>query len=106
MRQTLTFGHGNIYKESKFGKRDTKPFYQLIQKNIGSFWSPDGQDIGVHIVNGLWDPLGMDKVTNQWINILPQVKGHIKLFKDVGHFIEEFEPKEIANTIIDVAGLE
>ena len=41
----------------------------------------------------------------QWIANLPQLKGNIKIFKGIGHFIEEIKPKEIANEIIKVAGL-
>ncbi len=41
----------------------------------------------------------------QWIANLFQLKGNIKIFKRIGHFIEEMKPKEIETEIIRVARL-
>jgi len=51
------------------------------------------------------DPLAKEEVLQQWVDHLPQLEGHLKIFEAVNHFIEEFEPEAIANTIIDVARL-
>jgi len=103
--QTPFWAHGNSYKEPSLGERDTAPFYRFIQDNISKLWSPDGQDIGVRAVIGKLDPLAKEDVLQQWVDHLPQLEGHIKIFEDANHFIEEFEPEAIANTIIDVAKL-
>ena len=103
--QTAVWGHGNTYKESNLGERDTSPFYRFIQDNISKYWGPDGQNIGVRAVIGKWDPSAKDEVIQQWIENLPQLKGHVKVFENAGHFIEEIEPVAIANAIIDVAKL-
>ena len=103
--QTPMWGHGNIYKEPKLGERDTTPFYRFIQDNISKYWGPNEQNIGVRAVLGKWDPIAKDEVMQQWINHLPQLEGHIKIFENANHFIEECEPKAIANAIIEVAGL-
>jgi len=63
------------------------------------------QKIGVRAICGLWDPSAKSEVIEQWITNLPQLKGHVKIFKGIGHFIEEIKPKEIANEIIKLARL-
>ncbi len=103
--QTPLWGHGNIYKEPALGERDTTPFYRFIQDNISNLWGPDGQNIGVRAVIGKKDPLAKEEVLQQWVDHLPQLEGHIKIFENRNHFIEEFEPEAIANAIIDVARL-
>ncbi|MFX1315846.1 MAG: alpha/beta hydrolase [Promethearchaeota archaeon] len=103
--QTPVWGYGNIYKEPKVGNRDTTPFYRFIQANISKFWGPEGQNIGVRAILGHWDPLAKNEVVKQWETHLPQLKDHVKVFKGVGHFIEEIKPKEITNIIIEVANL-
>lgn len=103
--QTPVWGHGNIYNEPNLGERDTTPFYRFIQDNISKYWNPKGQNIGVRAVIGKWDPSAKDEVMQQWIENLPQLKGHIKVFENAGHFIEEIEPVAIANAIIEVAKL-
>ncbi|MBY9021192.1 MAG: alpha/beta fold hydrolase [Candidatus Lokiarchaeota archaeon] len=104
--QTPFWGHGNLYKEPTLGERDTTPFYRFIQDSISKLWGPEGQNIGVRAVIGKLDPLAKEEVLQQWVDALPQLKGYIKIFENTNHFIEEFEPKFIANTIIDVAGLD
>ncbi|MFX1530333.1 MAG: alpha/beta fold hydrolase [Promethearchaeota archaeon] len=103
--QTPVWGHGNIYKESTLGERDTSSFYRFIQNNIGKYWGPDGQNIGVRAVIGKWDPSAKDEVVQQWVENLPQLEGHVKIFENAGHFIEEIEPIAIANAIIEIANL-
>ena len=103
--QTPVWGHGNIYKEPNLGERDTTPFYQFIQENITKRWGPDGQNIGVRAVLGKWDPSAKDEVIKQWIENLPQLKGHVQEFEKVSHFIEEIKPETVANAILDVANL-
>jgi len=103
--QTPLWGHGNTYKEPALGERDTTSFYRFIQDNISKLWGPDGQNIGVRAVIGKKDPLAKEEVLQQWVDHLPQLEGHIKIFENRNHFIEEFEPEAIANAIIDVARL-
>ncbi len=103
--QTPLWGHGNSYKEPTLGERDTTPFYRFIQDKISNLWGPDGQNIGVRAVIGKLDPLAKEEVLQQWVDHLPQLEGHIKIFENANHFIEEFEPEAIANAIIDVARL-
>jgi pimeloyl-ACP methyl ester carboxylesterase len=105
VHQTALFAHGNIYNEPKLGKRDTTPFYRFIQENISAKWGPDGKNIGVRAVCGIWDPLAKQDVIKQWIDHLPQLKGNVKIFDKFGHFIEETKPKEIAEAIMEVGGL-
>jgi pimeloyl-ACP methyl ester carboxylesterase len=103
--QTPVWGYGNTYKEPNLGERDTTPFYRFIQDNINNYWGPNGQNIGVRAVLGKWDPSAKDEVMQQWIDNLPQLEGHVKVFEGANHFIEECEPEAIALTIIEIAGL-
>lgn len=103
--QTPFWGQGVVYDDAKLGRRDSTPFYSFIHKELNSSWGRDGQNIGVRAVLGRWDPLGKDAVIRQWIENLPQLEGNVLSFEDVGHFIEEFKPREIAEAIMDVAGL-
>lgn len=103
--QTPMWGYGNTYLEPQLGKRDTSSFYHFIQDNISELWGKNGQNINVRAICGQWDPSAKSEVIKQWIENLPQLKGYVKIFKDVGHFIEEIKPKEIASEIINVAGL-
>jgi pimeloyl-ACP methyl ester carboxylesterase len=103
--QTKNWGYGNTYKEPKIGERDTKEFYRFIQDNLTNLWGPKGQNIGVRALFGNWDPLAKYEVIKQWITNLPQLKRYVKVFKGLGHFIEEIKHNEIANEIIDVSGL-
>ncbi len=105
VRQTPVWGFGNTYIEPQLGRRDTSSFYHFIQENINDLWGLNGQKIGVRAICGFWDPSAKSEVIEQWIKNLPQLKGYVKIFKGIGHFIEEIRPKEIANEIINVAGL-
>ncbi len=103
--QTPVWGYGNRYQEPQLGIRDTSPFYRFIQDNINDYWGPKGQNIGIRAIFGHWDPSAKTSVINQWLTHLPQLEGHVKIFKGFGHFIEETKPQEIADEIINVAGL-
>ncbi len=105
VRQSGVWGHGNTFMEPSLGLQDTSPFYRFMQENIGKAWGPDGRNIGVRAVLGRWDALGKDEVIEQWIDNLPQLEGHVKVFEGVGHFIEEAKPREVAASIMEVAGL-
>ncbi|MHA2392712.1 MAG: alpha/beta fold hydrolase [Promethearchaeota archaeon] len=103
--QTPVWGHGNVYKEPNLGERDTTPFYRFIQDKISNSWGPKGQNIGIRAVLGKWDPSAKEEVMQQWIDKLPQLKGHIRIFENAGHFIEEIEPEAVASAIIEAAKL-
>jgi pimeloyl-ACP methyl ester carboxylesterase len=103
--QTSHWGHGNIYKEPKLGKRSTIKFYQFIQNNLQRYWGPKGQNIGVKLIFGLWDAVSKKSVIVQWLNNLPQLKGNIKIFEDETHFIQETKPEYIAEIILESANL-
>ena len=105
VRQTPVWGYGNTYFEPQLGKRDTTSFYHFIQDNISDLWGLKGKKIDVRAICGLWDPSAKPEVIGQWIANLPQLKGYVRVFKGVGHFIEEIKPNEIAEEIINVAGL-
>ncbi|MBN2160367.1 MAG: alpha/beta fold hydrolase [Spirochaetes bacterium] len=105
VRQSAVWGHGNTYYEPSLGSRDTAPFYRFMQDNIKKLWGPKGRHIGARALLGRWDPLGKDEVIKQWTDNLPQLEGHVRLFNNVGHFIEEVKPREIAEAIIDVSKL-
>ncbi len=98
--QSAVWGHGNTYIDPKIGKRNTKPFYSFIQKNIKSSWGGNSNRIGVHAVIGKWDPLGNESVLKQWLQELPQLKNNLTNFSDAGHFIEEIKYNEIADVIL------
>jgi pimeloyl-ACP methyl ester carboxylesterase len=103
--QTPVWGYGNVYFEPQLGNRDTSSFYHFIQDNIRNTWGPNGQNIGVRAILGDWDPSAKPEVINQWLSNLPQLNGHVKIFKGFGHFIEESKPEEISNEIVNVAQL-
>ncbi|MBN1364614.1 MAG: alpha/beta hydrolase [Syntrophaceae bacterium] len=105
VRQSGRWGKGNTFPEPSLGQQDTTPFYRFMQDNIKKLWGPVGRNIGVRAVLGRWDPLGKDEVIKQWTDNLPQLQGHVQVFENVGHFIEEAKPREIAEAIIDVAKL-
>lgn len=103
--QTPFWAHGNVYEEPVLGERDTAPFYRHIQENISREWGPEGKDIGARAVLGGWDPTSKDEVIEQWVEHLPQLEGHMQIFEDVGHFVEEVKYKEIADAIIGMTDL-
>ncbi len=105
VKQSAVWGHGNKFIDPNRGERDTEPFYKFIQDNIGQLWGPEGQNIGTKACLGQWDPLAKESIVAQWINALPQLKDHVKTFDGVGHFVEEARFDEIADAIIDVAGI-
>lgn len=105
VKQTKSWGHGNFYNDKTLGRRSTKSFYSEIQKNITSSWGPNGLNIGVKAIIGRWDPLGQNNVIKQWISHLPQLKNNLKVYHKIGHFVEEIRPKEIAESILNIAEL-
>jgi len=100
VKQTKFWGYGNKYNEPQLGTRDTSEFYNMIQKSITKAWGPKGSNIGVKSLIGRWDPLGQNTVIKQWIEHLPQLKGNIRVFENIGHFIEEIKYKEITEAIL------
>ncbi|MFX0074148.1 MAG: alpha/beta fold hydrolase [Candidatus Hermodarchaeota archaeon] len=98
--QSAFWAHGNVFTDPKIGRRDTKPFYDFIQSNIKPSWGGETNRIGAYAIIGKWDPLGNKDVLRQWSENLPQLRNHISLFPDAGHFIEEIRYKEIADAII------
>jgi hypothetical protein len=105
VKQSAVWGHGNRFIDPIRGERDTAPFYKFIQDNIGKLWGPEGQNIGARACLGQWDPLAKEGVIAQWVNALPQLEEHVKIFEGVGHFVGEAKFDEIADAIIDVAGI-
>ena len=69
------------------------------------FFGKEGQNIGIRACLGQWDPVAKEGVIAQWINSLPQLEEHVRIFDGVGHFVEEVKFDEIADAIIDVAGI-
>jgi pimeloyl-ACP methyl ester carboxylesterase len=98
--QTKDWGHGNIYYDKILGKRSTQDFYRIIQEEIKDAWGPNGSNVGIKAIIGRWDPLGQNQVLSQWMSALPQLRKNIQTYNNIGHFIEERKPKEIANSII------
>lgn len=101
VRHTAVWGHGYRY-DSAVGVQDNHEFYELLQGTIGEKWGPQGQNIGVRIVFGALDPLAKPSVVKQWVQALPQVRGHVQIFPRVSHFVAEHKGAEIARAIIDV----
>ena len=101
--QTKYWGDGNIYFENSLGKRSTIHFYRNIQEKIFQSWGPKGLNIEVRAILGRWDPLAKNEVVKQWIKKLPQLKNNIKIYKNVGHFVEEVKYTDIANAILKLA---
>ncbi|MDY6905032.1 MAG: alpha/beta fold hydrolase [Thermodesulfobacteriota bacterium] len=103
--QCPVWAHGNTYKDPVKGIQDTTPFYRYIQENITRFWGPEGRNIPARAVLGAWDPLAKQQVIDQWTNALPRLKGHVTVHENVSHFVNEMRPVEVADAIIEVAGL-
>ncbi|MBD3215746.1 MAG: alpha/beta fold hydrolase [Candidatus Lokiarchaeota archaeon] len=103
--QTKYWGWGNVYKDNVLGKRSTINFYKDMREKITPLWGPKGQNVNIRAILGRWDPLAQNCVIKQWINALPQLKRNLKIFQNVGHFIEEVKYHEIAQEILRVANL-
>lgn len=106
VRQSAFWGRGNTFTDPTLGERNTAPFYEFIQNNIARRWGPDGGNINVRAVLGRWDPLGKDEVIAQWIRRLPKLGGCVRILDGASHFIEETHPREIAETIMEIAELD
>jgi cis-3-alkyl-4-acyloxetan-2-one decarboxylase len=105
VRETVNWGKGVPHTGSAADLRKPGVFYRFIQENITGAWGPEGRNIGVRALIGRWDPLGKDRVISQWLQHLPQLKGHVQLFEKAGHFVNIEKPDEIADAVLDVAGL-
>ena len=104
--QSAVWGHGNSYVEPVTGReRDTAPFYEWIQREVGAAWGPQGANIGVRAIIGGVDALGKESVTDQWLGAFPQLNGHVHFFKRAGHFVVEEKTEVVVDEILDVAGL-
>lgn len=103
VKQTSAWGHGYRYFDETEGWQDNHEFYQNMQNRIAEAWGPEGQNIKVRAFFGIFDPCAKESVRNQWLKALPQLQGHITLFEDRGHFVEEHEPAAIAAGIVEVA---
>jgi len=97
--QTPYWGHGYQYVDKRHGVQDNQDFYDVIQRNIGSQWSK----VPVRGLFGAWDPCGKNEVINQWCEALPQMQSTLRTFENRGHFLEEHEPKAVAEAIREVA---
>jgi len=104
--QTKQWGYGNEYQDKILGKRSTKEFYEFIQNNIKSSWGSNGSTVGVKAILGRWDPLAQNEVIKQWTSHLPQLKGNVRIFNKIGHFIEENKSEAIAEEIMVLGNLE
>ena len=105
VQQTPVWGHGYQYQDPVMGLQDNHGFYDNIQNNISRQWGPEGKNIQVRLLFGSWDPLAKESVIDQWLEALPQLKGHVHLFKNTSHFVAEHKSVEISQAIIEVAGL-
>jgi pimeloyl-ACP methyl ester carboxylesterase len=102
-RQTIVWGHGYNYHDRQEGRQDNGNYYRFIQETLPAAWGPQGRNIPARAVIGEWDALGKQSVIDQWEAALPQLRGHVEVHPDAGHFIEEQRPGEIAAAILDVS---
>ena len=105
VRETVYWGKGETLSGSSADLRNPRVFYRFIQEHITGEWGPEGRNIGVRALIGRWDPLGKDGVISQWLHHLPQLEGHVQIFEKVGHFVNIEKPENIADAVLDVAGL-
>ncbi len=105
VRETVYWGKGETLSGSSADLRNPLVFYRFIQEHITRAWGLEGRNIGVRALIGCWDPLGKDGVISQWLHHLPQLEGHVQIFEKVGHFVNIEKPDEIADAVLDVAGL-
>ena len=106
VKQTGVWGHGYRYFDESEGWQDNHAFYVNMQEKIEKAWGPQGANIAARAFFGTFDPCGKASVRAQWLKALPQLQGHITLFENRGHFIEEHEPAAIAAGIVDILGAE
>lgn len=105
VKQTKVWGHGYRYQDATHGLQDNRAFYKHIQKQLPLKWGGEGANIPCRAFFGEWDPAARIEVQEQWIEALPQLEGQIQTFPDAGHFVEEHKFVEIAEGILEVAGL-
>ena len=100
VKESAVWGMGYRYADPNVGLKDNSKDYTFIQESIAKSWG--NLRIGVKAVVGGWDPLGQTCVLEQWVDQLPQLSGHIEIFENCGHFIEEEQPKAIAHAILEL----
>lgn len=54
---------------------------------------------------GSWDPCGKASVIRQWHEALPRMRERTHVYRNNGHFIEEYRGPEIARSILEMNGL-
>ncbi|MEW6441010.1 MAG: alpha/beta fold hydrolase [bacterium] len=105
VRETQYWGKGEMVPGSSPELKNPGVLYRFMQENMTKAWGPLGRNIGARALVGRWDPLGKDGVISQWLRSLPQLEGHVRVFEKVGHFVNIEKPEEIADAVLDVAGL-
>lgn len=103
--QTPVWGHGYRYEDPRVGVQDNHEFYRRMHAMIPGAWGSDGAAIGAAGYFGSWDACGKDEVIAQWQQALPQMKDRTYIFRDHGHFIEEYKGSEMARTILEMTQL-
>lgn len=104
VKQTRVWGHGYDYQAKGLGRQSNKEFYQKLQELIPVNWGDHGFQKGIPVKAyfGEFDPLARQEVIDQWLAALPQLKGNLKKYPNVGHFVEEHKYQDIAEGIYDV----
>ncbi len=105
VRETTDWGKSDPQARTLPDLSNSAAFFRFIHENIEEAWGPEGKDVGARALIGRWDPLGKDEVIRQWIHHLPQLHDNVRIFSEVGHFVNIEKPEEIADSILDVAGL-
>lgn len=100
VRQTPFWGHGYSYVDPRHGRQDNHAFYKNIQQKLPAVWGTGPQAIGLAGHFGDWDACGKSSVIQQWTTALPQSVHHMHRHKQVGHFIEEYCGKDIADSVL------
>jgi cis-3-alkyl-4-acyloxetan-2-one decarboxylase len=105
VRETAYWGRAAFDPGASKERIKSGLFFRFIQENLARAWGPEGKNIGVRALIGGWDPLGKKEVISQWLEHLPQLEGRVRIFDEVGHFVNLEKPDEIAETVLNVAGL-
>mgnify|MGYP000561624388 FL=1 len=106
VKQTRVWGHGYEYIDKHLGPQSNREFYKDMQTMLIQKWGKDSeQSIPVRAFFGEFDPLARIEVKQQWLHAMPNLQGNIRSYKNVGHFVEEHEYKDIAQGILEVTVL-
>lgn len=103
--QTPFWGHGYRYVDARHGVQDNHAFYQNIQSKLPQVWGAGPQAIAVAGHFGDWDACGKTSVIQQWTTALPQSVPHMHRHPNIGHFIEEYCGKDIAESVLRLNNL-